>query len=201
MHRRVSFRIRYDRPSDLAALLTLGLLATCFVAYLAWGYQRAVAASPQSPRVVSSYHMRQFYLTPDAVYTGATALTACDTGYHMASLWEILDPSSLKYNTEKGFTDADSGQGAPAGPAGWIRTGTSSLGSSTAGYASCLAWTSGDSGDHGSGVWLSVPWTGDPIDIHVWDAGVATCNVSQRVWCVEDEAGRTVYLPLVIRSS
>ena len=201
MHRSVSFRIHYDRRSDLATLLTLGLLATCLVAYLAWGHQGASAASPEAPRAVSSTTMRQFYLTPDAAYTGATALTACDPGYHMASLWEILDPSSLKYNTDKGYTDDDSGQGAPLGPAGWIRTGGSSTSSSTAGYASCHAWTRGDSGDHGSVVWLSGPWTGDPIDIHVWDAGVATCDAAYWVWCVEDDVGSTVYLPLVFRSS
>ena len=53
---------------------------------------------------------RSFYLT-QTEHTGSQALTACAEDYHMASLWEILDPSNLRYNTELGYTRADSGSG------------------------------------------------------------------------------------------
>ncbi len=56
---------------------------------------------------------RKFYLTK-TLHTGAQALSACATGYHMASLWEIHDPTNLRYNTELGFTSgSDSGFGPP----------------------------------------------------------------------------------------
>lgn len=64
---------------------------------------------------------RKFYLTRTG-YTGARALSACTAGYHMASLWEIHDPSNLRYDTELGFVQDDSGFGPPI-EFGWIRTG------------------------------------------------------------------------------
>ena len=71
---------------------------------------------------------RKYFLT-QGIYTGAEALTACQqppapaSGYHMASIWEILDPSNLLYDTAHGLTLADSGSGPPAGINGWVRSG------------------------------------------------------------------------------
>ena len=67
---------------------------------------------------------KKFYLTQSGA-NGSQALTACDGGYHMASIWEILDPSNLKYDTNRGRTLGDSGSGPPSLGAGvgWIRTG------------------------------------------------------------------------------
>ena len=39
------------------------------------------------------------YLT-DALHTGSTALSACATGWHMASQWEIPDPLVLEYDND-----------------------------------------------------------------------------------------------------
>ena len=55
---------------------------------------------------------RSFYLTK-TTHTGAQALAACAEGYHMASLWEILNPSNLRYDTELGVVVGDSGFGPP----------------------------------------------------------------------------------------
>jgi hypothetical protein len=55
-----------------------------------------------------------FYLTK-TTHNGGQALTACAAGYHMASIWEIHDPSSLRYSTVYGFTEDDSGLGPPHG--------------------------------------------------------------------------------------
>ena len=43
-----------------------------------------------------------FYLTR-TTHVGNQVLTACAAGYHMASLWEILDPSNLKSQHGIGF--------------------------------------------------------------------------------------------------
>jgi hypothetical protein len=181
----------------IVTLLVLGLAAACLAVYLVWGQKPASAAAPLLAASTSS---RQFYVTRDAVFTGAQALGACDPGYHMASLWEILDPSNLTYNSDKGFVAGDTGLGPAAGPAGWIRTGGSILTSTSPGYASCHAWTRGDSGDYGSTVWLGGIWNGTVKAIGTWDAGIAPCSTTQRVWCVQDNVGSSIYLPLQLSS-
>jgi hypothetical protein len=178
-------------------LLILALLTAGFVTYLAWGQGGAIAAGSQTS-LTASTNMRRYYMTP-GFFDGANALTACDSGYHMASLWEILDPSNLKYDTDRGYVIDDSGQGPPADPGAWIRTGSSGLSSTSPGYANCLAWTRGDSGEYGSTAWLGGPWTAGR-DIHVWDTSGMPCNTPLRVWCVEDRVSTDIYLPLVLRS-
>src|SRR5262245_4012598 len=60
---------------------------------------------------------RLYYLT-QTTHNGSQALSACATGYHMASFWEIFHFTSLRYNTESGVTTLDSGFGPPAGGEG-----------------------------------------------------------------------------------
>src|SRR5262245_3469439 len=50
----------------------------------------------------------KYYLTA-AKFPGDAVLTACASGYHMASLWEIWDPSNLQYDIGRGFAQDDSG--------------------------------------------------------------------------------------------
>jgi hypothetical protein len=133
--------------------------------------------------------LRQFYLTPDQAYDGTAALTACAPGFHMASMWEILDPSNLRYSTELGATDDDSGWGPPADFSGWIRTGNGASGlPGDPGRSNCLAWESNDSGHHGTDVELpQSSWSTREADpVSPWQAGTTPCNIAVRVWCVED---------------
>ena len=81
---------------------------------------------------------RKFYLTTGSPgVAGNQVLTACASGYHTASLWEILDPSNLEYDTKRGVTKDDAGSGPPAGSDGdgWIRTGNFSNTGPTPGQA------------------------------------------------------------------
>jgi hypothetical protein len=181
-------------------LLIVILLTACFIAYMAWGQRGAAASGVQAPPVPASNGMRQYYLTRDT-YSGGDALMACDSGYHMASMFEILDPSNLKYNADRGRTQEDSGTVPAVDFSGWMRTGGSSVTSSSPGYASCYACTSDHGGDWGTVAWLGGTWTGDPRDLQVWQAGVAPCSTHFRVWCVQDSAGTAIYLPLLVRLS
>ena len=174
-------------------LLALALLTAAFVGYLAWGQGEVAASGSPAPLdhardrpLASSAGMRQYYLTTTN-YTGGNADGAgvCANGYHFASLWEILDPASLKYNTALGYNRADSGQGPPSYEDSWVRTGYASSAVDTAGRGNCYAWGSSGSGDYGTTVRLPRDWT-TAIDIHIWDADTDTCNTYQRVWCVED---------------
>ena len=80
------------------------------------------SAAPRDPR-------RAFYLTgtrhtgDEADGTDGNGAGVCANGYHFASMFEILDVSNLRYDVDRGFLQADSGQGPPSNWSGWIRTG------------------------------------------------------------------------------
>ena len=129
---------------------------------------------------------RKFYLTKTDMHNGAQALSACAEGYHMASLWEIHDPSNLQYDTELGFTLDDSGFGPPA-DLGWIRTGVTANGNSTPGLGNCRAWTSANPGDYGSTVRLYSTWAATSVTVvSPWVAEVRPCDQEAFGWCVQD---------------
>lgn len=140
----------------------------------------------------------RYYLTK-TIHDGAGALTACTDGYHMASLWEILDPSNLIYDTDLGRSQDDSGSGPPTYPSahGWLRTGYSSSGSGSAGMANCRAWSSDSATDHGTFSWLPSDWTAS-TDVGGWQVATGQCNIHRAVWCVRPPF--YVYLPLVLRN-
>jgi len=124
----------------------------------------------------------KFYLTKDG-FQGNAVLTACDAGFHMASLWEIHDPSSLQYDT-RGFTPADAGSGPPT-VFGWIRTGFfASTSGGGAGIDNCGAWTSNVNSDFGTVASLAAQWTQSGSIISPWLADTAHCDSLHRVWCV-----------------
>lgn len=211
MSAKVSIRVHYDRRSSPVALLALTLLMVISLSYLAWSQQEAAASDPHAPLVsvqggplAASTGLRQYYLTKNT-YTGVNASTACDTGYHFASLWEILDPSSLKYNTDKGFTTDDSGHGPPTtGVANaWVRTGYDSNASDTdpTGQVNCDAWTSESLSDWGTYVRLSDDWENSfTQNVHVWNTTQGVCANTLHVWCIADSVSLPVYLPIILKS-
>jgi hypothetical protein len=212
MSRRVRFRIRYGRRSGLGGLLALTLLVAAFLGYLAWNQHEAAASGPQVPLdyaqnrpLAASTGLRGYYLTPgtyngaDADGTDGNGAGVCAEGYHFASLWEIMDPSSLKYDTELGRTQDDSGQGPPTLSYGWVRTGYGDSILSTPGRGNCNAWSSSDGGDYGTTTYLPSDWTAGQ-DIHVWEVYAPRCNVNRYVWCVADNVSTPVYLPIILRN-
>ena len=132
---------------------------------------------------------RNFYLT-QAFVKGDEPLTACAEGFHMASLWEIHDPSNLSYDTALGFTKADSGFGPPTGTdaRGWVRTGFDATTDAVAGRGNCNAWTTGVSGGEmaGTAVSLSFSWADPALAVSPWTPLLVACGSSSRVWCVQD---------------
>ncbi len=166
----------------LAVLLCAALLTVAWLGSLAWGQKEAAASAPSAP-LAATTGMRHYYLYY-AVETATQALTACASGYHMASLWEMLDTSHLQYNAALGVFNGDSGSGPPTVWSGWVRTGFGSNNGTTAGQANCNAWTS-TSGD-GTVVSLSPNWTTASPDIHIWTVSTSSCGDPASVWCVED---------------
>jgi len=204
---KLRLRIRYTRRSELMRMLVLFFLVVVSLGYLVWN-QREVSALdvPPSPdqSLTSSTSMREYYLTKD-IYDGGNAdgsngngAGICAEGFHFASLWEILEPSKLKYNTTLGLTTADSGQGPPTFWGGWVRTGYNGNISNTVGQGNCNAWDSSNN-DHW-GTWINLPrdWTTGQ-DIHVWEANIARCSQYSNVWCISDNIIAPIYLPLILK--
>ena len=145
-----------------------------------------------------SWNVGSYYLT-QSNYDGASALTACTNGYHMASIWEILDPSNLVYDTNLGLVQADSGQGPPTYQYahGWVRTGYhTDYVAATPGLANCNSWSSNSADDQGTFVDIRSDWTVER-DVGVWEAVTGQCNVPRSVWCVRPPL--RIYLPVVMK--
>jgi len=123
----------------------------------------------------------RYYITEEE-FRADLALTACDSGFHMASMWELFEPSALHYDVRRGFGAADSGSGAPQLHA-WIRTGSPVSDGGVPGDLSCEGWERGDSNASGTLVAFGVD---DWISGIIWDSAEALCSNTIPVWCVED---------------
>ena len=164
------------------------LRPTVTVVVLLAGVSVVTRNSTYSAALKSTAPIRGFYLSKNVV-EGAGATTACASGYHMASIWEVHEPSNLRYDTTLGQSSDDSGSGAPFG-SGWVRTGYVSVGGSAqpAGFVNCNAWTSNASTDNGSQIGLYVNWDEltEMVAIAPWVGATESCNQTAPVWCVQD---------------
>jgi hypothetical protein len=177
----------------LALIVIVGLLAVAVLALLAQDSNPVEASEQQAPAAVSSGSagMRKFYLT-SANYSGANAdgASVCLTGYHFASIWELLDVSNLEYDANAyAETREDSGEGPLTVSIGWVRTGYngSYSSNSTAGEANCGAWFYGTSAYKGTIASLPSDWT-NPANANLgsWSISLAVCDTEIHVWCIED---------------
>jgi len=196
----LSIRFRYQRHGDLAAVLGVALLVSALLLGLGLGARRAAAQRAERPSSAPAAPasqappapLRQYYLT-EGGYNGNKAdgtdgegAGNCASGYHFASLWEIFDPSNLRYNINLGKSKGDSGMGPPSASTGWIRTGYNDNTGTTPGMANCNGWDS----ISGAGTLLNLPgnWSDpDQQDIHVWNADTKACTIEASIWCVADE--------------
>lgn len=123
----------------------------------------------------------RYYITP-AVYDSIEVLTACDTGFHMASASELRDMSNLKFDKRRGDSSADSGTGPPAGGnyLGWVRTGNISSNINMPGFGNCRVWS--EESGWGTIIFLSDLWD----DVLGWATLAWDCDNIAHVWCIED---------------
>jgi hypothetical protein len=208
---RVQFRVHYHRRTTLRVLFALVLLPIVLLVTLTVNRVRATTPNPSS-FLSAAPGVRQFYLTQSS-FKANEAPTVCAEGYHFASIWEIADPSGLKYNTSLGKTSSDSGAGPPTAVPiflgtqlvrGWVRTGYNAWSSDTVGRANCTAWASDYAFDWGTVANLPATWTDGDQDLGVWNLEVRTCDTSSiRVWCVQDDVNSAlgVFLPLVLKGN
>ena len=134
----------------------------------------------------STAPIRGYYLTP-ATFDGSQALGACVAGYHMASIYEVHEPSNLRYDTNLGVNENDSGLGPPTLHTGWIRTGFNALFDTGAGFDNCRAWTSNSAVDSGTNVYLELDFIGSSgATTAPWLGQSNSCSNTRQVWCVQD---------------
>jgi len=157
-----------------------------------WVPRDSIGAAPSSPLndvgpLSSGGGERHVYLSK-VNYATNQVLTACASGYHAASFWELYDASNLiyDYSHSAAYTKADSGYGPPSYWYGWVRTGYDSSSSDTTGTGNCNNWSSISNSVYGVSVRLSRTWETAPGDIGPWDATSFTCNYTGPVWCVKD---------------
>lgn len=181
--------------AKVVMLAILAMLAVVGVGVLAGEpRQTGLAATPTPEPTVEP---RRYYVTktePDA----PDAPFACAEGYHMASLWEIFDPSALAYAEDEpdAQTQADVGSGPPVDWWGWIRTGNMASITETPGWGNCNAWTTSAPDTYGTIVSLGKVWGGPDIVVSPWQADTWRCSGSAAVWCVEGPV-YWVWLPVV----
>jgi hypothetical protein len=128
--------------------------------------------------------LRRFYLTQGTA-DGSQASTMCSAGFHMASRFELADPSALEYDTVQGMAATDGSPGPPTTPGiGWARTATT-LFPDTLGWSNCTNWstTSGT----GTVLVLSAIWgAANNGQYSPWNVGSHSCVNANPVWCIED---------------
>jgi hypothetical protein len=142
-------------------------------------------ASTSKSSLQSSSTLRNYYLTINT-FQGADVLTACDSNYHMASLWEILDPSNLSYNTTLGFYHTPGDSAPPTNTWGWVRTGNVPSIGTPGGNGNCASWSSSSSDYSGTIISLPNNWTTPGSTMGVWINGDDACDQAIRVWCVNN---------------
>ena len=71
-----------------------------------------------------SARAKRYYLTASG-FTDADAITACDSGFHIASISEIQNPSNLQFRGTPAFDSPayDQKLGPPLDTIGWVRSG------------------------------------------------------------------------------
>ena len=130
-----------------------------------------------------------------ASFTGGDAITACDSGFHMASISEMQDPSNLQYATRStaAYDSLVDGQrlGPPTNYMGWVRTEAYPL---TGFSDNCNFWQSSSAQQRGTTMSL-YPILGDANpDLYAsdpttwWHKVQQMCSLPEPVWCVEDPA-------------
>lgn len=153
------------------------IIATLFLVILCAGL---VSIFPGA----ASAQQLNYYLTKNS-FAGNKALTACASGYHMASFAELSAPGTLHYLSGSPLAyhqGGDEGGGPPLYVAGYIRTGDgkNSLGN-------CDDWTTSSSSVYGTGLWFDISLgSGYTASLQVYIAGATYSCSGAGVWCIEN---------------
>jgi hypothetical protein len=138
----------------------------------------AVSSLALTPGTVTGPGPRTFYVTP-GLFTGNEALKACGAGYHLASYFEIREPSNFAYDIRRGLRHARYQAGPPVSNGGggydplqaWLDDGQAPNADSN-----CTGWTD-STGSRGQTMYLY---------LRTYAFVQADCGEEHHVWCVSD---------------
>jgi len=136
------------------------------------------------PDKVCGTRGRKFFYLSKTTHAGTQVQSACDAGYHMASLWEIFDLGEVEYENQLGHNHpalTDQGDGPPAGFAGYVQMGRGSTTENCAGWNTLSAVSNGMIARLNNNLRTAASAASDP-----WLLGLSACDTPQRVWCVQD---------------
>ncbi len=130
-----------------------------------------------SDRSCSTRGLRRYFLTEGDPVDGGNAAAECPAGFHVASVWELINPSSLHYDSIRGYrVSPNIGSGPQTLLEGWAFVGDG---------ATCLGYDDPGVGAAGSIIVLSDDHASQ--DLGPWDVSTAACDSTfARVWCIED---------------
>ena len=151
----------------------------------------AVSTQHPTDTAADPARAKMYYLTVFG-FTGGDAITACDSGFHMASISEIQDPSKVQYAPRRTPAyDApayDQGLGPPSNQMGWVRSGVYP----PSGFVYDCEDFLQNRNNH-SGTTLSLnDWFEAGLEQTAstpnmsWQAAHSPCSQPEPVWCVED---------------
>ena len=136
---------------------------------------------------------KMYHLTKNS-FDGGDAIMACDPGFHMARIFEILDPTHLQYANRSIMYDSlvdEPGLGPPADRMGWVCIGSLPL-AGVPDYSD-YNMSSFDQQNgitvafHTANIWGDLtmdPFSSDPTT--GWQTVHRLLSYPQPVWCVED---------------
>jgi hypothetical protein len=161
----------------------------------------AVTEPPATVNAGVPAQRKMYYLTLTS-FTAADAIMACDSGFHMASISEIQDPSSVQYapgrkptydSTYK-FVPFDQASDQFPDHTGWVRAGDG-LSGVVQDQDNCDLWKSSSAQQSGTTMTRRSLWgenNGHSLyeesDPAAWwqSTQTASCSQPEPVWCVED---------------
>ena len=149
---------------------------------------------------------KMYYLT-STLFTGGEASTACDSGFHMASLSEIQDTSKLQYAPRRTPAD-DPPRDSPVldqtsdkfsdqfpEHTGWVRNEADPYSGLV---RNCDGWTSSSDQQGGTTMTRRSLWGENGRSLNESDPAawwqssrVAPCSEPESVWCVEDSGEKS----------
>jgi len=149
---------------------------------------------------------KMYYLTVTR-FTGGEAVTACDSGFHMANISEIQDTSKLEYAPRRTpaydpphdspALDKTSDEFSDRFPehTGWVRSEADPYSGSV---RNCDGWTSSSDQQGGTTMTRRSLWGENGRSLYEsdpaawWQASrVESCSQPQSVWCVEDSGEKS----------
>lgn len=159
------------------------------------GYAHASGGNYCEDGSCSRRGARRFYLTTTPTNGDFDPSTACDVGFHFASIHELRDVTTLEYDARRGptATGIDSAVGGPytgSNGWGWIRTGFASpaflSNNGEPGDADCSGWDVVGGASQGTRAKPTDTWDTPPLAAGNWETELVFCNTTNRLWCVED---------------